>query len=67
MIKRDDEKWVTEQAYQNPKFVEDTVRDLANALEDDPRIRWYRCSSENFESIHSHNAFAQIESDKSLT
>lgn len=64
VVKRDDEKWVTEQAYKNPKFVEDTVRDLAAALQSDPRIRWYRCMSENFESIHNHNAFAQIEAEK---
>jgi GTP cyclohydrolase I len=64
VIKRDDEKQVTEAAYENPKFVEDTVRDLADVLERDARISWYRCSSENFESIHNHDAFAQIESDK---
>lgn len=66
VLKRDDEKHVTEAAYENPKFVEDTVRGLADALQRDSRIRWYRCSSENFESIHNHNAFAQIESDKIL-
>ena len=66
VIKRDDEKRVTEEAYENPKFVEDTVRELADSLQRDPRIRWYRCSSENFESIHNHNAFAQIESDKGV-
>jgi len=64
VIKREDEKWVTEQAWRNPKFVEDTVRDLAEVLHNDPRIRWYRCSSENFESIHNHDAYAQIECDK---
>jgi len=62
VLKRGDEQRVTEQAYENPKFVEDTVRDLADSLQRDLRIQWYRCSSENFESIHSHNAFAQIES-----
>ena len=66
VIKREDEKWVTEQAWDNPKFVEDTVRDLAEALHDDPRIRWYRCSSENFESIDNHDAYAQIECDKAV-
>lgn len=60
-IKRADEKHVTEQAYLNPKFVEDTVRDLALALKSDQRIAWFRCASENFESIHQHNAYAQIE------
>jgi GTP cyclohydrolase I len=64
VIKREDEKQVTEEAYKNPKFVEDTVRDLAEALHDDARIRWYRCASENFESIHNHDAYAQIECDK---
>ena len=60
-LKRPDEKHVTEAAYDNPKFVEDIVRDMATALKDDSRIAWFRCSSENFESIHQHNAFAQIE------
>lgn len=64
-LKRPDEKWVTEDAFDNPKFVEDIVRDLALALESDDRIAWYRCSSENFESIHQHNAFAEIVSDSS--
>ncbi|MDA7885071.1 GTP cyclohydrolase FolE2 [bacterium] len=63
VIKRNDEKHVTEQAYENPKFVEDTVRDLADSLKSDSRIKWFRCSVENFESIHSHNAFAEIVSD----
>lgn len=62
VLKREDEKFVTELAYDNPKFVEDAVRDLANTLEADERIEWFRCSSENFESIHSHNAYAVIES-----
>lgn len=65
VLKRPDEKWVTEDAFDNPKFVEDIVRDLALALERDARIAWYRCSSENFESIHQHNAFAKIISDSS--
>lgn len=63
-LKRADEKRVTEDAYDNPKFVEDMVRDMAVALNLDARVTWYRCSSENFESIHQHNAFAQIERDK---
>lgn len=62
ILKRPDEKWVTEAAYDNPKFVEDIVRDLALALSSDERIAWYRCSSENYESIHQHNAFGEIES-----
>ncbi len=65
VLKRPDEKWVTENAFDNPKFVEDIVRDLALALKRDERIAWYRCSSENFESIHQHNAFAEIVSDLS--
>jgi len=64
VLKRPDEKWVTERAYENPKFVEDIVRDLALALEKDDRIVWYQCSSENYESIHNHNAYAFIEKDK---
>ncbi|MCB9840698.1 MAG: GTP cyclohydrolase I FolE2 [Phycisphaeraceae bacterium] len=64
VLKRPDEKWVTERAYENPKFVEDIVRDLAVALEGEDRIAWYSINSENFESIHSHNAYAQITRDK---
>lgn len=63
-LKRPDEKFVTEAAYDNPKFVEDIVRDLAIRLEDDDRIRWFKIESENFESIHNHNAYAQITRDK---
>ena len=64
VLKRPDEKHVTERAYENPKFVEDIVRDLAVALDADDRITWYSIESENFESIHSHNAYAQITRDK---
>jgi len=64
VLKRPDEKFVTEKAYENPKFVEDIIRDLAVMLNDDDRIDWYSISSENYESIHSHNAYAQIERDK---
>lgn len=64
VLKRPDEKAVTEGAYENPKFVEDIVRDLALTLDDDDRITWYSINSENFESIHSHNAYAQITRDK---
>ena len=66
ILKRPDEKWVTERAYDNPKFVEDLVRDIAMALNADPRIGAYSVSSENFESIHNHSAYAQIEHDKRL-
>lgn len=61
-LKREDEKSVTEAAYDNPKFVEDTVRDMATRLHSDSRIAWFRCASENFESIHQHNAYAEIDS-----
>jgi GTP cyclohydrolase I len=63
-LKRPDEKFVTEAAYDNPKFVEDIIRDLAVALEDEKRVTFYEISSENFESIHNHNAYAQISRDK---
>ena len=61
MLKRVDEKWVTERAYENPKFVEDLVRDVALALNRDARIGRYRVDVENFESIHNHSAYARIE------
>lgn len=64
VLKRPDEKWVTERAYDNPKFVEDIIRDLAIGLNGEPRVLAYDISSENFESIHSHNAYAQISRDK---
>jgi GTP cyclohydrolase I len=64
VLKRPDEKFVTERAYENPKFVEDIVRDLAVALDNDDRITWYSINSENFESIHNHNAYAQLTRDK---
>jgi GTP cyclohydrolase I len=60
LLKRVDEKYVTERAYENPKFVEDLVRDLAIALDDDPRILGYIVEVENYESIHNHSAFAKI-------
>ena len=64
VLKRPDEKWVTERAFENPKFVEDIVRDLAGILDAEDRIVWYEINSENYESIHSHNAYAQITRDK---
>lgn len=64
LVKRPDEKWVTEKAYENPKFVEDMVRDVAAHLDDDNRIESYIVESENFESIHNHSAYALIEKDK---
>lgn len=64
LLKRPDEKYVTERAYDNPKFVEDMVRDVAAALNADDRIESYVVESENFESIHNHSAYALIERDK---
>ncbi|MCL2646254.1 MAG: GTP cyclohydrolase FolE2 [Phycisphaerales bacterium] len=64
VLKRPDEKYVTEQAFDNPKFVEDIIRDLAVALNKEDRVLWYSIESENFESIHNHNAYAMIEHDK---
>ena len=61
LLKRPDEKHVTERAYDNPKFVEDMVRDVAARLNDDDRIDAYIVESENFESIHNHSAYALIE------
>lgn len=64
LLKRPDEKYVTEKAYDNPKFVEDMVRDVASALNKEKRIDAYIVESENFESIHNHSAYALIEHDK---
>ena len=60
LLKRSDEKYVTERAYDNPKFVEDLVRDVALALNQEPRVLAYVVEAENFESIHNHSAFARI-------
>ena len=64
LLKRPDEKHVTELAYDNPKFVEDMVRDIASHFIDDDRVIEYIVESENFESIHNHSAYAYIEKDK---
>ena len=64
LLKRPDEKYVTERAYDNPKFVEDMVRDVAAVLNLDERIESYVVESENFESIHNHSAYALIERNK---
>ncbi|MEW8014714.1 MAG: GTP cyclohydrolase [Candidatus Sedimenticola endophacoides] len=64
LLKRPDEKHVTERAYDNPKFVEDMVRDVAGRLNNEPRFSAYVVESENFESIHNHSAYALIEKDK---
>ena len=60
LLKRPDEKHVTELAYDNPKFVEDMVRDIAVHFSNDDRVNEYTVESENFESIHNHSAYAQI-------
>jgi GTP cyclohydrolase I len=64
LLKRPDEKYVTERAYDNPKFVEDMVRDVAVKFNADERIRSYTVESENFESIHNHSAYAMVVKDK---
>ena len=61
LLKRPDEKYVTERAYDNPKFVEDLIRDVVQRLNDEPRIGRYVVEVENFESIHNHSAYARIE------
>ncbi|WP_186167575.1 GTP cyclohydrolase FolE2 [Burkholderia gladioli] len=66
LLKRPDEKFVTERAYENPKFVEDLVRDVAQRLNADERIVAYVLEAENFESIHNHSAYALIERDKRI-
>jgi GTP cyclohydrolase I len=64
LLKRPDEKYVTERAYDNPKFVEDLVRDVAVMLNNEPTIAAFTLEAENFESIHNHSAYAMIEGDK---
>ena len=61
LLKRQDEKAVTERAYENPVFVEDLVRNVALRLNADRRVTWYKVEAENYESIHNHNAYACIE------
>ena len=62
LLKRVDEKYITERAYDNPKFVEDLVRDVAARLRDHPAVSGFVVEAENFESIHNHSAYARIES-----
>lgn len=64
LLKRPDEKYVTEYAYNNPKFVEDVARDVAIKLKNYDKINWYRIEVESYESIHSHNAYACVTSDE---
>lgn len=63
ILKRPDEKFVTEHAYDNPRFVEDLIREIALRLRSDGRITWFQVQVENFESIHAHNAYAFLEED----
>ena len=63
LLKRPDEKHVTERAYENPVFVEDLVRNAALRFNAHPHVTWYKVEAENFESIHNHNAYACIEKD----
>ena len=67
LLKRDDEKYVTEKAYENPVFVEDVVRNVVLKLRANKNILWYSVEAENFESIHNHNAYAMIESHEEFT
>lgn len=67
VLKREDEKYVTERAYNNPKFVEDIVRDIAQKLNGDSNITWFSVESENFESIHNHSAYAYVEKHKDVS
>lgn len=64
LLKREDEKYVTERAYERPMFVEDIVRSIASKVDSDPNIVWYCVDSENWESIHSHNVYARVERKK---
>lgn len=61
ILKRKDEKWVTEKAYDNPRFVEDMVREVTVLLRQNKRIKWFQVHVENHESIHAHNAYAFVE------
>lgn len=67
ILKREDEKYVTELAYQNPMFVEDVVRSIAQKMMDHPNITWFSVESENFESIHNHSAYAYVERQKDIS
>lgn len=64
LLKRSDEKFVTEQAYNNPMFVEDVVREVYGALHSDPNFTWFSVECENFESIHNHQAYAYTDFER---
>jgi GTP cyclohydrolase I len=63
LLKRADEKYITEKGYQNPMFVEDVVRSVAEKLNKDDNFTWYSVEAENFESIHNHSAYAYVEKE----
>jgi GTP cyclohydrolase I len=65
LLKREDEKFVTEHAYENPMFVEDVAREVAHRLDQDERVVWYEIEVESYESIHNHNAYAYIKKRQS--
>jgi GTP cyclohydrolase I len=65
LLKRVDEKFVTERGYENPMFVEDVVRNVAHRLSLEPNFTWYSVEAENFESIHNHSAYAFVEKEPS--
>jgi GTP cyclohydrolase I len=67
LLKREDEKYVTERAYENPVFVEDLVRNIVIKLKEKENLLWFSVEAENFESIHNHNAYAMIESHESFS
>lgn len=67
LLKREDEKFITEHAYNNPHFVEDVLRELAVKLDNEERIVWYKVNVTSYESIHNHDAFAEIERNKQWT
>lgn len=67
LLKRSDEKYITEKSYKNPKFVEDLVREVAKKLKNDKRITSYKVEAESIESIHNHNAYAMVEGKKLTT
>ena len=66
LLKRPDEKFITEQAFARPRFVEDIAREVASRLRRDPNFTWFKVEVENFESIHSHNAYAYVEEGKAI-
>ena len=67
LLKREDEKFITEFSYEHPKFVEDVIRELAVSLDKEQRILWYSACVTSYESIHNHDAFAEIERDKRIS